>query len=604
LAVQQSLFFEQLNLVTTGHLKWFVSSVTQAYDALKRRQVPNRVQRPWEPYKKPKEGGHNMKSFLPQLLICLLVGTAPACAATCENLASLKLPQTTITAATTVAAGAFVPPTGSSDAFKSLPPFCRVQGVIRPSSDSDIEFEVWLPLSGWNGKYLGVGNGGFAGSISYSFGPSITAPGMAEALASGYATSSTDTGHKARATDVDWSLGHPEKVIDFGFRAIHETAEKSKAIIHAFYNNDPEDSYFSSCSNGGRQALMEAQRYPADYNGVIAGDPAYFSSHQEAGRIWNMQAFMANPESYIPPSKLPAIEAAVLTACDAVDGIKDGIIDNPTKCHFDPQKLLCKGAESDSCLTRPQVEALKKIYAGPRNSKGEQIFPGMQPGAETGPAGWGLWITGPEPGKSLQYAFGIGSVAMLVYQNPSWDFRSFDFDRDVKLLDEKLGPVRNATNPDLKTFKDRGGKLILYHGWSDPAIAPTATVNYYESVISKMGQKDVTNFVRLYMVPGMQHCGNGPGPNVFGTVPTPHADPQHSMQAAMERWVREGTAPDAIIATKFKTDGVPASEVVRTRPLCPYPEVAKYKGQGSIDDASNFVCSSLPVLRSGIAATH
>ena len=226
----------------------------------------------------------------------------------------------------------------------------------------------------------------------------------------------------------------------------------------------------------------------------------------------------------------------------------------------------------------------------------------MQPGAESGPTGWGLWITGPEAGKSLQYLFGVRPVGTLFYQNSSWDFRTFDFDRDVKLMDEKLGPIRNARNPDLKNFKDRGGKLILYHGWSDPAIAPTSTVNYYQAVISKMGQKDASDFVRLYMVPGMQHCGSGPGPNNFGSVPIAKADAQHSMQAAIERWVKEGIPPDAIIATKFKTDGIPASGVVRTRPLCAYPQEAMYKGSGSIDDASNFMCSSSPVLRSGVAA--
>jgi hypothetical protein len=539
-----------------------------------------------------------MKSLLPkQLLLCVLVAAAPASAATCESLTGLKLPQTMITAATNVAPSKFVPPAGTPnvsglDAFKNLPAFCRVQGIIRPSTDSDIGFEVWLPSSGWNGKYLGVGNGGFAGSINYTARPGATAPAMAEVLASGYATSSTDTGHQGAATDADWALGHPEKVIDYGYRAIHETAEKSKAIIGAFYGGDPRESYFSSCSNGGRQALLEAQRYPADYNGIIAGDPSYFITHQNADNIWNMQALMSNPASYIPPSKLPAIEAAVLTACDAIDGVKDGLIENPTKCHFDPEKLLCKGAESDSCLTRPQVEALKKIYAGPRNSKGEQVFPGMQPGVETGPRGWAFWMTSAEPGKSEQYLYGVGAVAKMLYQNPSWDFRTFDFDRDVKFMDEKLGPIRNATNADLKSFKDRGGKLIVYHGWSDPAIAPLSSVNYYESVIAKMGHKDTGDFVRLYMVPGMQHCGNGPGPNDFGSVPLAKADARHSMQSAIERWVKDGIPPDAIIATKYKTDGVRSSGVLRTRPLCPYPQEAKHRGSGSIDDASNFACSS------------
>jgi len=538
-----------------------------------------------------------------RLLVCAALAaapmfiTAPMFGASCESLASLKLSDATITAALIVPAGAFTPPGDTPNAaalavFKKLPSFCRVQGVIRPTTDSQIDFEVWMPSAGWNGKYMGVGNGGFAGSINYTARPGTNAPDLAQALASGYATSSTDTGHKAAATDANWALGHPEKVIDFGYRAIHETAEKSKAVVRAFYGVDPQDSYFSSCSNGGRQALMEAQRYPSDYNGIVAGDPSYFSTHQNADNIWNMQALMTNPTSYIPPAKLPAIEAAVLSDCDALDGIKDGVIDNPTKCHFDPEKMLCKGKDSDTCLTQPQVEALKKIYAGPRNSKGERIFPGMLPGGETGPRGWASWINSAVPGASAQYAYGVGAVAKILYQNPDWDFRTFNFDRDVTLMDEKLGPIRNATNPDLKSFKDRGGKLILYHGWSDPAIAPLSSVTYYESVISKMGQKDVSDFVRLYMVPGMQHCGDGPGPNVFGTVPTANADAQHSMQVALERWVKKGPAPDRIVATKFKVNGDPHSGVVRTRPLCSYPQVAHYTGTGSTDDAANFVCQS------------
>jgi feruloyl esterase len=465
-----------------------------------------------------------------------------------------------------------------------------VEGVIQPSSDSHIEFEVWLPSSGWNGKYLGVGNGGLGGSINYTARADSNAPDLAQAIASGYATSSTDTGHKGVNTDADWALGHLEKIIDYGYRAIHETAIASKAIVKAFYDGDPRESYFNSCSNGGRQALMEAQRYPADYNGIVAGDPAYFSTHQSADQIWNAQALMANPASYIPSSKLPAIEAAVLATCDALDGVKDGLITEPTKCHFDPAILLCKGEDSNTCLTQPQVQALKKIYAGPRTSKGEQIFPGMLPGDEAGPRGWNYWITGSEPGKSAQYVFGVVATAKMAYQNPAWDFRAFNFDHDVAFLDEKVGPIRNATNPDLMRFKGRGGKLILYHGWSDSAIAPLSTVNYYESVVSKMGQKDVDDFVRLYMVPGMQHCGGGPGPNVFDSLSGSFADPQHSVQLALERWTEKGAAPDQIIARQYKNGGNSSDGAMRTRPLCRYPQVARYTGSGSTDDAANFTC--------------
>src|SRR6266852_6028022 len=317
-------------------------------------------------------------------LTILSLLAAPLFAATCDSLASLKIADTTITSAETVAAGAFLPPNALADtpaaaAYKNLPAFCRVLGAIAPTGDSHIEFEVWLPTSGWNGKYLGVGNGGFAGAITYSGGIG-NAPGLAEAVRAGYAGSSTDTGHRASGTDADWALGHPEKIVDYGYRGIHETAEKSKAVIKAFYGEAPRKSYFSSCSNGGRQALMEAQRYPDDYDGIIGGAPANFSTHQNASNIWVAQALLSDPASYIKPAKLPAIEVAVLAACDAGDGVKDGVLDDPRKCGFDPSELWCKGTETDSCLTTPQLAALKKIFAGPKNSKGEQIFPGMMPG--------------------------------------------------------------------------------------------------------------------------------------------------------------------------------------------------------------------------------
>jgi hypothetical protein len=408
------------------------------------------------------------------LVFGVTLTAAPMFAATCESLASLKLPSTTITTAQTVAAGAFTLPTGtplggpgSVANFKTMPAFCRVQGVIQPSSDSHIEFEVWLPLSGWNGKYFGIGNGGFAGTINYTARLATNAPDIAEALTAGYAASSTDTGHKAAATDAKWALGHPEKIVDFGFRAVHETAEQSKAIIRAFYGEAPKHSYFSSCSNGGRQALMEAQRFPADYDGIIAGAPASSFTHILAAFTLDIQATEADPATYISAAKLPAIESAVLSTCDALDGLKDGVIDDPRKCQFDPATLLCKGAESDSCLTQLQVVALKKIYAGARTSKGERIYPGYQRGGETGPGGWTAWFTGTSPGKGAQYAFSTQGGAYLIFQNADWDYRAFNPDRDTKIADETMGQRLNATDPNLSSFKNRGGKLIL-------EIAPTA----------------------------------------------------------------------------------------------------------------------------------
>ena len=515
------------------------------------------------------------------LYVFIAFSTVAAAATSCEGLSALALAGATISTAESVPAGTFTPPGGP--AIANLPAFCRVAGVIKPASDSDIQFEVWMPSSAWNGKFQGIGNGGFAGSIG--FGP------MGNAVSHGYATASTDTGHHAGTTDARWALDHPERVTDFGYRAIHETTEKAKAIVRAFYGEQPKRSYFSSCSNGGRQALMEAQRFPADYDGIIAGAPANYWTHLLTGGIWDMQAMLADPTAYIPSSKLPAIEAAALESCDALDGVKDGVIDDPQQCHFDPSRLLCKGPESDSCLTEGQITALKKIYDGPRNSKGEQVFPGYSPGGETGGGGWGVWITGAGPAKSLQFAFGSQFFANMVYNDAAWDYKTFDVDRGMKAADDKVARMLNATDSDLKRFKDRGGKLILYHGWSDAAIPPVNAINYYKTVVSKMGARDAGSFVRLYMVPGMQHCGGGPGPSNFGQASVAQGDAQHDISAALERWVETGTPPAEIIATKFKIGTNPASGVARTRPLCPYPEVAHWKGTGSTDDAANFVCT-------------
>ena len=513
-------------------------------------------------------------------LLALAAFAAQAAPTSCDALAKLNLPNTTIKTAEAVS-GSFTPPAPGGPALKNLPAFCRVAGMIKPSSDSDIEFEVWMPSSGWNGKFEGIGNGGYAGSIGYG--------AMGAALAHGYATASTDTGHQGGTTDAAWALGHPEKVTDFGYRAMHETAEKAKGIIHAFYGEGVKRSYFSSCSNGGRQALMEAQRYPGDYDGIVAGAPAYYWTHLLTAALWDMTALLNDPASYIPASKLKLIEAANVEACDALDGVKDGVIDDPTMCHFTPSKLLCKGADNETCLTAPQVAALEKIYGGVHNLKGEQIFPGFEPGGETGANGWAGWISGAAREKSLQHAFGMNFFDNMVYSNPKWDYHSFSVDHDMKVADDSLAQKLNATNPDLKKFKDRGGKLIMYHGWSDAAIPPVATVEYYKNVVSKMGAKDTSSFVRLFMVPGMQHCGGGPGPNTFGQAAVSGGDPMHDVDAAIQQWVEQGKAPEQIIATKYK-GATPASGVERTRPLCKYPQVAKYSGSGSTDDAANFSC--------------
>jgi feruloyl esterase len=515
------------------------------------------------------------------VLMLAAVSSSSVDAQTCEKLADLKLANTTITTTQSVAAGTFSPPSGLAAAYKELPAFCRVAGVIKPTSDSEIKFEVWMPSSGWNGKFHGIGNGGFAGSISHA--------GLAGALVRGYAAASTDTGHSGG--DASWALGHPEKIADYGYRAVHEMTEKAKSIIGAYYGNGPKRSYFASCSNGGRQALMEAQRYPGDYDGIIAGAPANYFTGILTGFAWNLQATLSDPGSYIPAAKLKAIEAASLAACDRDDGVSDGVIDDPTRCRFDPTVLLCKAAETDACLTEKQVAALKKVYEGPRNSKSEQIIPGFVPGGETGQGGWAGWITGAAPTRALQFFFATQAFANMVHNNPSWDFKSFSLEKDGPLADTKVGRDLNATSPDLKAFKTRGGKLILYHGWSDAALPPVNTINYYQNVVGKLGQREAASFIRLFMVPGMQHCGGGPGPSSFGAfVNSAQSDPNNDMTMALERWVEEGIAPDQIIAAKRQ--GADAkSPVLRTRPLCPYPQVARYKGSGSTDDAANFVCT-------------
>jgi hypothetical protein len=493
----------------------------------------------------------------------------------------------------TVAAGTFAgPPTPSSGRdltapYKNVPAFCRVVVLAKPTADSEIKIEVWLPAAGWNGKLQGIGNGGFAGMIDY--------PQLGASVSQGYAVTATDTGHTGSPIDANWAVGHPEKVADFGHRGIHEMTRVAKEMVQAFYGKAARRSYFAGCSDGGREALMEAQRYPADYDGILAGAPANNWTPLLSTGVSDTQALTLDPGSFIPPAKIPAISAAVLAACDELDGVRDGILNDPRQCHFNPSTMLCKaGANSDQCLTAPQAAALKNIYAGLRDSKGHELFPGFLPGAEDGPGGWALWITGPVPAKSLIAFFGLGFFSNMVYENAAWDYKTFTVDGGLKAAQEKTANALNAVDADLEPFQARGGKLILYHGWNDPAIPALSTVNYYESVVAKMGQRDVDSFLRLYMVPGMQHCDDGPGADSFGQVGQVDRrvvdDPQHRVDAALELWVEKGTAPATIIATKY-SDG-DHEHAKMTRPLCAYPQTANYKGSGDSNDAANFICET------------
>jgi len=508
----------------------------------------------------------------------------------CGKLAALKIPGATIALAQTVAAGTFSGPpepfsgVDISALYKSLPAFCRVVAEAKPTADSDIKLEVWLPSSGWNGKLQAIGNGGFAGLIDDMQ--------LGMAVKAGYAATATDTGHTGSPVDAGWAVGHPEKVVDFGHRGIHEMTRLAKAVIQAFYAKAPQRSYFAGCSDGGREALMEAQRYPEDYDGILAGAPANNWVPLLTTAAYDTQALANDPSSFIPKAKIPAIAAAVNAACDELDGVRDGILNDPRQCHFDPATIQCKaGEESDQCLSGAQTEALKKLYQGPHDGQGREIFPGYVPGAEDGPGGWGLWITGPAPGKSLMAFFANGFFGSLVYERADWDYRKFEIDSSMRTAEDKTAAALNATDTNLSAFKKRGGKLVLYHGWEDPAITPLSTINYYDSVMAKMGHKDVDSFVRLYMVPGVQHCGGGPGPDSFGGVG--HLifdDPSHSLDAALEQWVEKGTAPSVIVASKYS--GEDKQHATITRPLCPYPQAAKYKGSGDTKDAANFVCEA------------
>ena len=512
----------------------------------------------------------------------------------CAQLTHLTLPSASVTTAKTYAAGTFVGPpqffTGAdlSAFYSKLPAFCRVIVDAKPSADSDIKIEVWMPVDEWNGRLQGFGNGGFAGLIGTDE--------LGAAMAKGYAATATDTGHTGSLVDATWALGHPEKVIDFGHRGIHEMTRVAKLVVEQFYGSAPRHAYFAGCSDGGREALMEAQRYPADYDGILAGAPANNWTELLSMAAADTDALIMPPGVFIPQSKIPTIAHAVTAACDEIDGVRDGILNDPRQCKFDPGSIQCKeGEDTDKCLTGPQVKALKVIYAGLRDAKGQLVCPGFLPGAEEGIGGfggWDAWIMGPAPEKSILSVFANGFFSNMVFEKTDWDVKTFNVDRDLPIARQKTAAAIDAVNPDLSAFRSHGGKLILYHGWNDPAIPALNTVNYYEEVIGSMGRENADSFVRLYMVPGMQHCFGGPGADEFGQDFNWSSDPQRNARTALENWVEKGTAPGVIIASKIEGAApTTVGSVVMTRPLCPYPQQAHYKGSGDPNHYENFACA-------------
>jgi feruloyl esterase len=526
----------------------------------------------------------------------LIVAFAPATGAraanNCAGLAALSIavPNVAITTAQSVPAGTFTAADG--EVFNNLPAFCRVVAVATPTTQSLINFEVWMPSNGsWNGKFQGEGSGGSAGAISFF--------AMAPALVRGYATMSNDNGH----TGSVWTFAQfPEKVVDFGHRAQHVTTVAGKAIVKAFYGTDAKHSYFYACSQGGHHALMEAQRYPEDYDGIIGGDPANDWTHLMFGELWaGVNTSVKGPSFDLPQVKLNLVTSAVLAQCKGRDGSppSDAFLTDPLDCHFDPKVLLCKSGDAPTCLTADQLTAVDALYQGPVDPvTHRQIFPGFTRGSETF---WRQVLVGLSiPGGSSASFFRDGVFPGLP------NFNAIDFSRDVRLTDNKAAgsgetwaQALDANNADLGPFRERGGKLIMYHGFADPFISPLISLYYYTAVIDRMRGGDdrfgavaeTQNFARLFMVPGMNHCAGGPGPNNFGgyaQTPGVPQDPQHDVLSALERWVEKGIAPDKIIGTKFVNDN-PASGVAFTRPLCPYPQGARFVGN-NVNDAASFAC--------------
>jgi feruloyl esterase len=498
------------------------------------------------------------------ILALIFVHALPLQAASCESLSMAALPNATITSAQMVAAGQFVPPSGDAkgaEAFRNLAAFCRIAITSKPSSDSDIRIEVWLPATDWNRNFRAAGNGNWGGAINYLEIGSI--------LRAGFATASTDTGHEG--TSVNFALGHPEKLKDFGYRAFHEMTADAKTLAATFYGSAPNLSYVAECGGGSREALSEIQRFPEDYDAAGVWGFDGYKTLMHFGQLWVYAATHQEPGRIIPPEKYPAIHQAVLDQCDArVDGIKDGVIEDPARCHFDPKELLCKGTDGPACLTAAQVDAVRAIYSpvtNPRTKKA--VYSGLYPGSELG---WG------QLGGAQPFPNAVEFLRWVVFADPSWDYKNRppNFDSDLALANQPEKTVINADNPDIKKFIARGGKLLIVEGWADAAIAPGGAVRYYTEALAKSGgTKGARDSMRLFMVPGMGHC-----PGVNGAE-------NYDVDAfkVLQDWKQSGKAPEELIATHYQ-----AGKEVGKRLVCAYPKVTVYRGEGAAEDPANFSC--------------
>jgi feruloyl esterase len=499
------------------------------------------------------------------VLLPLLAGAAQQgfAAGSCEALKGLKLADARVTLAEDVIPNPEwkLPPsvfTGPAAAMLPGPrstkaPFCRVALTIGKENN----VEVWLPKD-WNGTFQGVGNAGLTGGINY--------PAMAIAMKGGFATASTDTGHQTdNFFDTSWIAGHPERVVDFGNRAHHQMAVAAKQVVAKYYEKAARKSYYSGCSSGGWQGLTEAQKYPQDYDGIVAGAPANNFIKLQAHQIMEQRLSMQDGAGDLSAELRNLLVSAATAKCDAYDGVTDGVIGNPLKCDFDPASLQCTGSETKGCLTPAEVKRAKWSYGPSSTRKGLKLYPGFAYGAPP---------TTPLRGIDPRHP-GDSAIALMLQQKPDWTVATFDPDKQIPVLEARFDSDLGATNPDLSAFEARGGKLIVYHGWADQLLSPYNSIDYYENVTKKLGPAQTDQFMRLFMAPGMAHCFGGPGPSELDAVD------------AMVKWVEHAQPPAQIVASHAA-----AGKVDRTRPLCPYPKVAKYKGAGNRDQAASFTCAA------------
>ena len=510
-----------------------------------------------------------MKKIASVAILAVSASAVWAAGTQCADLTKLKLAHVEINSATFYAQGAFTPPVNPNGqggggnqaaqlaAYRSLESFCRVQVTSKPTTDSDIKIEIWLPAGGWNGRLAVYGNGGFGSNIGLN--------NLAAAVAKGYVGTGNNAGHDTN--DGAFAVGHPEKFVDWGYRAVHENVVIAKAVAAAFYGSPVKYSYWNSCSTGGRQGWIAAEYYPNDFSGLAIGDAANPMTRLQASTIWENLQVNATPESFVPAAKYAMLHKAVVEQCDAVDGLKDGLIDDPRKCNFDLNTLLCKNGDAADCLTAPQIAALKKVSEGPRLATGELVYPGFPLGDPS--------LPGPILGKKPEQV-SIDTIRAL-FQDAAWDYHTLDIDKDIPKTDKLAAHLIDAVDyAKLQILFNHGGKILYYHGWNDGSIAPQSAINYYEAAAKANGGVAKTfNELRLFMIPGGNHCGGGEGPSAFDKLDV------------ISDWVERGKAPDEIVASHVAQDG----HVDRTRPLCPYPQVAKYKGSGSIDEAQNFTCA-------------